>query len=976
VGALIPVVLLVVIVGIVLLIAFDAVFRPTIRRLAVRNVTRRRGEAALVVLGSLLGTAIITASFIVGDTLGASTRNIARTDLGPTDEVVRVIGLGRGHEVAERLRTPPLPNVDGVLELAVSGAAVATPPGPDRRAEPLTQVVEVDFDDARAFGDDPDATGLAAAGATPTGDEVVIGEELADKLDAAPGESITLFAYGAERSLTVRSIVPHTGVAGFGSPNVFVPLGTIRALAGPAADQVGGADGAAAADEGNQSGAAPPTSRVFVSNSGGVFDGASHTGSVASALRERVEGLPGVEVRTAKSDLLEEADENAAEFTQIFGGIGAFSVIAGILLLINIFVMLADERKSELGMLRAVGLKRNQLVRAFGMEGGIYSVLSAAAGAIAGIGVGRVIVVVAQSIFDQDDPQFRLQLAFALEPGSLLLGFVVGASISLITVWGASVRLGRLNVIRAIRDIAEAPATGRRRTRSMILGAVGIVIGGLMFQSGVSNDAWFGALAGVPVAAFSAISLMRRLVPVRLAVLAGCGTALFWGIAVFSLFPDAMEGTDFPAFVTQGVILVAAAVAIVATNDDLLSRVVNRLGVSNRTLAVRLGFAYPLARVFRTSMLLGMYAIVVFTLTFLAVFSNLFSAQAPKFTREASAGYDVLVNSNASNPVPAAALTAHPDVIAVTTFQRAFPRFTTEFQPKPTNWPLSGFGASFLERSVPALSDRDPAYADDESAWRAVLADPTKVIVSDFFLQGGGPPEARLDVGEPLEIINPLTREGRELRVAAVMSGDWLFNGAMVGESFATKFFGDDAPTSRHLVAVKPGADADEAAARLEGALLQHGVQASSVASEIQRGLGQQASFIRLMQGYLALGLIIGIAGLGVVMVRSVRERRRQIGMLRAMGFQSRVVRSTFLVEAGFIAVQGIALGVVLALVTSYQLLTKSETFGDQAIDFAVPWASITVLFVVALAASLVASATPANQAARIKPAVALRIAD
>ena len=71
------------------------------------------------------------------------------------------------------------------------------------------------------------------------------------------------------------------------------------------------------------------------------------------------------------------------------------------------------------------------------------------------------------------------------------------------------------------------------------------------------------------------------------------------------------------------------------------------------------------------------------------------------------------------------------------------------------------------------------------------------------------------------------------------------------------------------------------------------------------------------MQGYLALGLIIGIAGLGVVMVRAVRERRRQIGMLRAMGFQSRVVRQAFLVEAGFIAVQGIALGVILALVTS-----------------------------------------------------------
>src|SRR5204862_5528995 len=66
---------------------YDAVRRPTLRRLAMRNVGRRRGEALLVVAGSLLGTAIITASFIVGDSLGASVRDSARTQLGPIDEV-------------------------------------------------------------------------------------------------------------------------------------------------------------------------------------------------------------------------------------------------------------------------------------------------------------------------------------------------------------------------------------------------------------------------------------------------------------------------------------------------------------------------------------------------------------------------------------------------------------------------------------------------------------------------------------------------------------------------------------------------------------------------------------------------------------------------------------------------------------------------------------------------------------------------
>ena len=124
------------------------------------------------------------------------------------------------------------------------------------------------------------------------------------------------------------------------------------------------------------------------------------------------------------------------------------------------------------------------------------------------------------------------------------------------------------------------------------------------------------------------------------------------------------------------------------------------------------------------------------------------------------------------------------------------------------------------------------------------------------------------------------------------------------------------------------------------------------------------------------LGLLIGIAGLGVVMVRAVRERRRQIGMLRAIGFPARLVRRAFLFEAVVIAVQGVVLGMVLALIVSYQLLANSKTFNDQQLGFKVPWATLAVVLVAAMVASLVAILGPATQASRIKPAVALRIAD
>ncbi|MEX2658279.1 MAG: hypothetical protein WD232_01180, partial [Acidimicrobiales bacterium] len=67
--------------------------KPVLRRLAARNATRRPRETALILLGALLGTAIITGSATVGDTLGSSIRQGAFTKLGPVDELVRVTEL-------------------------------------------------------------------------------------------------------------------------------------------------------------------------------------------------------------------------------------------------------------------------------------------------------------------------------------------------------------------------------------------------------------------------------------------------------------------------------------------------------------------------------------------------------------------------------------------------------------------------------------------------------------------------------------------------------------------------------------------------------------------------------------------------------------------------------------------------------------------------------------------------------------------
>ena len=64
--------------------------------------------------------------------------------------------------------------------------------------------------------------------------------------------------------------------------------------------------------------------------------------------------------------------------------------------------------------------------------------------------------------------------------------------------------------------------------------------------------------------------------------------------------------------------------------------------------------------------------------------------------------------------------------------------------------------------------------------------------------------------------------------------------------------------------------------------------------------------------GFMGLGLIVGVAALGVITARAVVERRQQIGVLRAIGFRRRMVQISFLLESSFIALTSIVVGTVL----------------------------------------------------------------
>ena len=86
--------------------------------------------------------------------------------------------------------------------------------------------------------------------------------------------------------------------------------------------------------------------------------------------------------------------------------------------------------------------------------------------------------------------------------------------------------------------------------------------------------------------------------------------------------------------------------------------------------------------------------------------------------------------------------------------------------------------------------------------------------------------------------------------------------------------------------------------------------------------MATQLVFQQLLLGFLTVGLVVGVAALGVISTRAVVERRQQIGMLRALGFQREMVSWIFLIESSFVALLGIGLGAGLALIPASQMIT------------------------------------------------------
>jgi putative ABC transport system permease protein len=148
-------------------------------------------------------------------------------------------------------------------------------------------------------------------------------------------------------------------------------------------------------------------------------------------------------------------------------------------------------------------------------------------------------------------------------------------------------------------------------------------------------------------------------------------------------------------------------------------------------------------------------------------------------------------------------------------------------------------------------------------------------------------------------------------------------------------------------------------------------MEATVLRDELDDLVAFNKTFNYVVEGFLGLGLIVGVAALGVISARSVVERRHEIGVMRAIGFERERVQASFLIESCMVAVVGIVVGTLLGLGIAFNIIrdTKSQASWENL----VPWLGLGIVFAIVIAAALLTAYLPARQASRVFPAEALR---
>ena len=590
------------------------------------------------------------------------------------------------------------------------------------------------------------------------------------------------------------------------------------------------------------------------------------------------------------------AGDQANDFGQLFLGLSMFLIIAALILMGLIFVFGIESRGEHIGILLAVGFSAKMVKRLLFIEGGILTILGVFVGTAAGLIYTKVMIYGLATLWRAAVSGSNIY--FYAKPSTLFQGALGAIVVSLIAIWLTL----RKQVSRPAREL---------------------LAGGLELQFVTNRKVW------------------KRRIGLYIAAVTAVGAILLLGL-MGSADSAAVAGVFFGA----GTLLLIAGLGL---THALLRRMAG--GWKNAVSSlVGLGLRNTTRRSGRSLAVVALLACGIFLV--IAVGANRHSPLAQARQRDSGTGGFTLfgessisilhdLNSKSGRQsmslddslmedVQIVQLRVHegddasclnlnraqmPQLLALQPNrlqERGSFAFTKTIESKngKKQWDL--LNENLGENVVPAIGDYATVY------WALGKS-----------------------VGDELDYIDE--KGGRfRLRIVGMLKNSVIQGSLIISEDeFIKRFPSED---GYRLLLIDTPQEKTEAVADLLSTRLQdYGLSLTPTIQRLAEFNAVENTYLSIFQLLGGLGLILGSFGLGLVVLRNVLDRRGELAMLQAVGFNKSILKRMVFYEHGGLLIGGLACGIIAALVAVSPALKSPGTH--------VPYFSL-MLTIIAIAVS------------------------
>jgi putative ABC transport system permease protein len=828
---------------------------PYFRKHVVRTILTTAG----IVLGVAVFVGMHTANQSVLFAFNSTVDRIA----GKTELQVSAGETGFDESVLETVQGAPsvrvaVPVIEATVDSQIAGQGTLLVLGVDMTGDRSLRDYDLDAADESII-DDP-LVFLAQP------DSIIVTRDFADRNRIALQHAILLGTVLGERAFTVRGIMKSSGLStAFGGNLAIMDIYAAQRMFG--------------------------RGRTFDRIDIGV-----QSGRTIAQVQDELRTLlgPGFQVEPP-SGRGQQFEAMTAAYSMMVSISSLFALFIGMFIIYNSFAIAVTQRRSEIGILRALGATRRQVRVLFLAESAVTGLLGSIGGLLFGLLIARGIAASIGSLLSDFYGVAQRADEIALSPGLLALALAIGVVTSIVAALIPAWQAARVDPVQALqKGKYQVLSAGESRMRV----AAATVLAAMSVASLAVGESRIVFYVGYTLAIVAVLLLGPLL-----------SLALARAIRPFLKSVRPVEG---------------------ALAADSLIQAPRRTSASVAALMLALALAVAFAGMARAS--------------YLSITDWMDTTLNPDLF--VSPSQDIVARTLRFPPEMEAELRETPGVTRVQAVRNA----RVVFRKTPVMIVATDIA------SVAQTTHVEPIAGDAETMY-ARTAGGTGLMVSDMFAE-----LQRLALGDMLEI--PAPHGIVKLPIVGIVVDYSDQQGSiLIDRSVFVRYWRDDS-VNLFRVYLTPGSEVQVKRRILEryaGERQVFVLTNSEVRAFIIRITDQ---WFGLTSVQIAVAVMVAILGIVNTLTVSITDRRRELGVLRAVGGMAGQIRRTIWMEALSIGVLGLMLGFAFGALNLYYILEiVHRDIAGLRLDYAIPVSTLGMLVPTILAAAFVAALWPAESA-------------